>query len=224
MKSEFRPVPRASWLLPAGLLVLCCSPLQAQQAGASNYAKKVLHQDGTSTESVSDTAKRELRETTYDARGVVLTKRIVLLNESGQPVQGVIYDGADNLAGRVQFLYDDLGRPNEERSLNAQGQVFRRKFMLYDAAGKPLPSKVVDYAQNAPAIRSGSINFTNTVPPPGQARSTAAAAADTTPKQPGQTPQIMTVSPRSGGAVPAAPATAPAEEPKKRGFLGFGRK
>ena len=223
MKTEFRPVPRVGWLLPAGLLMFCCCPVQAQQAMASNYAKKVMHQDGTSTESVSDTAKRELRETTYDARGVVLTKRIVLLNESGQPVQGVIYDGADNLAGRVQFLYDDLGRPSEERSLNAQGQVFRRKFMLYDASGKPLPSKVVDYAQNAPAIRSGSINFTNVTPAPGQARNTTAAVSGTT-KQPGQAPQIMTVSPRSGGATPATPATPPAEEPKKRGFFGFGRK
>ena len=114
----------------------------------------MLHPDGTYSESVSDVEKGELRESTFDARGVLLTKRIVLLNERGQPVQGMIYDGRDELVGSVRFAYDDLGRMQEEISLNAQ--IFRRKIQGYDATGKPLATKIVDYSQNAPKIATGS--------------------------------------------------------------------
>ncbi|MFZ4765079.1 MAG: hypothetical protein ACOYMN_08995 [Roseimicrobium sp.] len=221
MKIASRSAPSFLWLVVGGTLVLA-GDLSAQQT--PNYAKKILHDDGTSTESVSDTAKRELRETTYDPRGVAIMKRIVLLNESGLPVQGVIYDGSDNLAGRVQFWYDDLGRPKEERSLNAQAQVFRRKFFLYDATGAPLPAKVVDYAENAPRIRSASVNFTNV---PSRGRS---APSSTGTKLPGAAPQIQTVSPRTGAGLPMTPnanvPTAPTSEPKepekkKRGLFDF---
>ena len=152
------------WLVAAVALGVCV----AASGQATNSAKKVLHPDGTYSESVSDVEKGELRESTFDARGVLLTKRIVLLNERGQPVQGMIYDGKDDLVGSVRFAYDDLGRMQEEISLNAQGQVFRRKIQGYDQSGKPLSTKIVDYAQNAPKISTGSINFTNKVPGPNQ--------------------------------------------------------
>lgn len=198
MRIETRSAPHLRCLVLATVLL---AALDAS-GQATNFAKKVLHTDGTVTESTSDLAKGELRESTFDSRGVLLSKRIVLLNEHGLPVQGVIYSGADELIGRVQFTYDDLGRLSEERSLNAQGQVFRRKFQLYDQAGKPLPAKIVDYAGNAPKVASNNINFTTTpstmgVPPAG-----APAASGAQPRQPGQAPQIQSVSPRSGDAKP----------------------
>ena len=184
--------------LAAALALSAAGGLCAQ---SGNFAKKVLHEDGTVSESVSDLTKGELRESTFDSRGVLLSKRIVLLNEHGLPVQGVIYGGNDEVLGRVQFIYDDLGRPVEERSLNAQGQVFRRKFTLYDQGGRPLPAKIVDYAGNAPKVASNNINFTKIVPPPGQGGAPASSGAQG-PKQPGQPPQIQTVSPRSGNTQP----------------------
>src|SRR4051812_20605642 len=158
------PTPLLQCLL-AGLALAACLDASGQ---ASNTAKKVLHPDGTMTESVSDVEKGELRESTFDARGVLLTKRIVLLNERGLPVQGMIYDGRDALVGSVRFAYDDLGRMLEEISLNAEGQPFRRKIQSYDASGKPLATKIVEYSQNAPKIAGGSINFTTKVPGPNQ--------------------------------------------------------
>jgi hypothetical protein len=186
----------------------------AAQGQATNSAKKVLHADGTITESVSDVEKGELRESTFDARGVLLSKRVVLLNDRGLPVQGMIYGGSDELVGSVKFAYDDLGRLLEEISLNAQGQVFRRKIQSYDASGKPLPTKIVDYSQNAPKIATNTINFTNRAPSPNQGAAPAPAAGGA-PKQPGEAPQIQKVSPRGSSAKP---------EEKKRGLFDFFKK
>jgi bla regulator protein blaR1 len=48
------------------------------------FAKKVLHPDGTTTESVRDVKKAEVRESTFDARGSVLSERIVDPSEAGK--------------------------------------------------------------------------------------------------------------------------------------------
>ena len=207
-----RTVPRSAPLLRWLVAVVATAACLGASGQGTNSAKKVLHLDGTVTESVSDLSKAELRESTFDSRGVLLSKRIVLLNESGLPVQGVIYNGKDEMVGKVQFFYDDLGRVSEERSLNAQGQVFRRKFQAYDQSGKPLPEKIVDYSGNAPKIQSNTINFTNIVPPPGQ-NGTATPSGVQQPLQPGQTPQIQTVSPRNKPA-----------DKKKKGFFDFLKK
>lgn len=214
MKVEKHPVPRSPWLFAACLLLGGMSAV-AQQGGPSAVsARAILHNDGTRTESVKDVSKREQKETTYDARGVAISKKIFLLNDNGDPMQGVIYDGADNLIARVQFFFDDLGRVTEERCVNTQGEIFRRVIHQYDSNGRPLPVKAFDYAVNAPNMKVGTINFTKIVPAPDQGSGTAPAR----PQQPGQTPQIMSVSPRSGTT------TTPAEPPKKRGFFGFGKK
>jgi YD repeat-containing protein len=210
MSTAKSPVFPACWLVAAFVLAACLDA----SAQTANTAKRVEHKDGTVTMSVSDVEKGELRESTFDGRGVLLTQRIVLLNERGQPVQGVIYNGRDELVGSVRFAYDDLGRVTEEISLNSQGQPFRRKIQQYDLSGKPLTTKIVDYSQNAPSIATNSINFTNVVPPPnaGAAANPAGAQA---PKQPGEAPQIQTVSPRS---------KANKTEEKKRGFFDFLKK
>jgi hypothetical protein len=201
-----------AWLV--AVLALMSGPIAWGQAG--NSAKTVLHDDGTVTESVSDLEKGEMRETTYDSRKVVVSKRIVLLNDRGQPVQGMIYGGRDDLVGSVRFAYDDLGRMLEEISLNSQGEVFRRKIHTYDAAGNPLPTKIVDYSKNAPQIASNTINFTNTTAARGQAvapTQAQAPAAGSAPKQPGEAPQIQKVSPRGKP-----------EEKKKRGLFDIFKK
>lgn len=209
-------VPRSAPLLRRLVAVAATAACLGASGQVGNSAKRILHNDGTVTESVSDLAKGELREAIYqppftsDGRGVLQSRRVVLLNEGGQPVQGVIYGGNDEMVGRVEFIYDDLGRLSEERNLNAQGQVFRRKFQSYEQSGKALPEKIVDYPAYAPKVQGAKINFTNVVPPPGQN-----GAASQQPSQPGQTPQIQTVSPRN------KPKT---DEKKKKGFFDFLKK
>jgi hypothetical protein len=203
MRIATSSAPFLRWLFAAAALVVSLNV----SAQVSNSAKKVLHQDGTISESVSDLAKGELRESTFDSRGVLLSKRIVLLNEHGMPVRGVIYSGSDEPLGQVQFFYDDLGRMKEELSLNAQGHPFRRKFQLYDQSGKPLPPKIVDYNENAPKVASNNFNFTTTTPSPFQGGGAPSADGNPGVRQPGQAPQVQSVSPN----------TKPAEE--KKGFF-----
>ena len=210
-------------LLAASALVLATGAANAQQVNASTVsAKAILHTDGTRTESVKDVVKREMKDTTYDSRGVVIATKIFLLNENGDPIQGVIRDGADNLIARVQFYFDDLGRVIEERCVNTQNEIFRRVIHQYDANGRPLPVRSFDYAVKAPNMSVGKVNFTKILPPPDEGESGSQTGGSPQPKQPGQAQQVQSVSPRSGAATSTSPP--PPEEKKSRGFFGFGKK
>lgn len=180
-------------LLASGLLLFAC-PLQAQQIKTTQiYAKGILHEDGTRTDSIKDVQKRETSETTYNANNVVIAKKVFILNENGDPLQGIIYDGAGNLIARAQFFFDSLGRITEERCINPQGEIFRRVIRQYDASGKALPTRAFDFAVNAPAMKPAVMDFTKMVPGAGHESGTTSMQ----PKQPGQKPQITTASPRS---------------------------
>ncbi len=160
-------------LLPAAL------PGQAANAG-SIRARTVYHQDGTRTESVSDPAIRELNEVTYNSGNVVVVRKRYLLNERGQPVQGLIYDGSGALKARMQMTFDAFGREQEERLLNLQGETFQQTIYEYGPDGKPKKPKVINYNVSAPSMRPQMIDFTKTMPPPG----TAPAAAQRPAAQP----------------------------------------
>jgi len=220
MKFNSCPGSSLRWLTAAtACFVLAISAASGQQLISSKvHGKATLHEDGTRTESVKDTTKREMSDTTYDARGVAVCKKTFLLNENGDAIQGVIYDGAGNLIARVQFFFDDLGRVVEERCVNTQNQIFRRVIRMYDPAGKPLPPKAFDYEVNAPNMRAATMDFTKRTSP-STAPEPVAATSDGT-----QTPQIMTVSPRTGARIPATAAPAAEAEKKKKGFFGFGKK
>lgn len=219
------PLTQSRWSLSLGATVAVFLaagglPLAAQQIiDLSMHAKAVLHQDGTRTDSVKDFSGRQITETTYDPRNVVVARKTFLLNENGDPLQGVIHDGAGNLIARVQFFFDSLGRLIEERCVNTRNEVFRRVIRQYDPAGKALPPKAFDYVVNAPNMKPATLNFTTVVPSPDAAATTAAAPANAN----GQ-PQIMTVSPGGRAAVRPSNPPAPQEEKKKRGWFGFGKK
>lgn len=234
------------WL--AFALAMAWGLLGVSTAGAqqrnTQLGKAVLHEDGTKTETVRDRNKRELLETVFDARRVVISKKRFLLNANGDPTQGIIYDGAENVIAKVEFYFDELGRPIEERCLNTRNQIFRRVFHQYDPSGRPLQPKAFDYAVNAPNMKPATIDFTRRTPPPpavGQQpavsmRAPSAAEAAPVVRQPGQRPQVMSVSPASGVRPEAAQqdlyrrqfeqqqAQQQQEERKKRRFFPFGKK
>lgn len=169
-------------------------------------AATTLHTNGTRTESVKDLFKHELAETTYDGRGVVISKKKFLLNEKGDPTQGTIYDDADNVIARVQFIFDELDRVVEERCTNTQNEVYQRVFRRYDSGGKPLQPQVVNYAVKAPNMGPAKINYTQ----PQDPRSNRAGGS-------GQAPQIETASPgspsfRAPDAEPVPIATQPVQK------------
>jgi hypothetical protein len=202
----------------AGVWCSLSAEASAQQiVDESMHAKAVLHQDGTRTDSVKDYTGRQLTETTFDSRNVAIARKTFLLNENGDPLQGLIHDGAGNLIARVEFYFDSLGRLIEERCVNTRSEVFRRVIRQYDPSGKSLPPKAFDYVVNAPNMKAATLNFTTVVPGPEPA-STAVAQA------PPGSPQIMTVSPSTGRASVKPESAKPQEEKKKKGWFGFGKK
>ena len=157
-------------------------------------ARTVYHADGTRTESVKNPETKELSETVYDTRGIVISRRLYLLNERGQVAQGNIYDGAGNLVARSQSFFDEFGRPKEDRLVNLQGEVFQQTIHEYGADGKARKPKVVNFNVKSPTMKPAVIDFTGTAPPP--AGPSAAPA----------------------GSPPAA-TTPPAEEKPKKSFF-----
>lgn len=192
-------------LLASGLLLLaepggwCLPPGTTPQVAA----RTMLNQDGTRTDSVKDLLKHELTETVYDARGVVIAKKKFLLGENGDPTQGAIYDGADNVIARVQFFFDDLGRVIEERCSNTQGEVFQRVIRQYDVSGKPLQPQVINLPVKAPNMRPAKIDFTRSPALPPRDGRSGGRTPGGAPVAPGQVPRVETVSPGTGAVIGA---------------------
>jgi|JI10StandDraft_1071094.scaffolds.fasta_scaffold61176_2 hypothetical protein len=225
-------------LVAAALSILMSVPaaMAKDPRAFSQNARTVIHADESYTESVQDITAREQREVTYSPKpqSVVIAKKVYLLDEKGQPLQGNIYDGRDQLKARAQFLYDSFGRLSEQRMFNLQGQVFQTITFGYDSNGKAQPPKSQTFNVAAPDMKPSTLDFTNQGTAPGQ--------LDRSQGEPGQPArgnvpyaQDMpgNVTP-SGGLAPIRPDAngnyAPAEsEPgtkKKTGLLGrlFGGK
>jgi hypothetical protein len=149
----------------------------ANPAGNKINARTVYHPDGSRTESVNNPETRELSETVYDTRGVVISRRLYLLNERGQVAQGNIYDGAGNLVARSQSYFDEFGRPKEDRLVNLQGEVFQQTIHEYGGDGKARKPKVVNFSVKSPTMKPAIIDFTGAHPPPIDGTAAPATAA-----------------------------------------------
>jgi hypothetical protein len=141
-----------SWLFLGGIASAQSQPMI--------YGRTIYHDDKSRTESVSDPSTREMVETTYNTAGVAMVKKVFLLNEKGEPLQGNVYDGRGNLVARCQSLYDDFGRRKEDRLMNLNGEVFQQVLHEYDSAGKALKPKVMNLNVSSPTIRPQSVDFT----------------------------------------------------------------
>ena len=158
-------------------------------------ARTVYHADESYTESVQDVTVREQREVTYSPQKVVIAKKVYLLDDKGQPLQGNVYDGKGVLKARVQFNYDDFGRLSDERMYNLQGQVFQAITFSYDNNNKALPPKSQTFNVAAPNMRPATLDFTSHSNVPG--------ALDRSQGDPTSTPQQGNVPflPESGGGL-----------------------
>ena len=86
----------------------------------------------------------------YDPRKVVLQKKRFLLDEQERPIQGVVFDGKNDLVARVDFGFDDLGRLVEERTFDARGRIVRRIIFRYNALGVRSPPLAFNFNTNNP--------------------------------------------------------------------------
>lgn len=205
--------------------LLVAPVLVAQGTAPQIKARTAYHTDGTYTESIQDPFTREQRETTYNAQKVKIAERVYLLNERGVPVQGNVYDGRGQLKARVQVLFDSFGRTSEQRMMNLNGEVYQRIVFEYDAKGKALPPKSINYNVAAPDMKPATIDLTGQGQLPN-----ALDRSQGAPVTQGNVPTL----PGSGSKLPPAgigpngpmPDTAsPQPEEKKKSFFGrlFGR-
>ena len=131
------------------------------------HGRTIYHDDKSRTESVSDPSTREMVETTFNTAGVATVKKVFLLNEKGEPLQGNVYDGRGSLIARCQSIYDEFGRRKEDRLMNLNGEVFQQVLHEYDSAGKALKPKVINLNVATPSIRPQSVDFTQPTNPNG---------------------------------------------------------
>ena len=181
--------------------------------------RTIYHSDHSRTESVRDPNTRELTEITYDANDTMTVKKVFLLNEKGEPMQGNIYDGRGNLVARAVSIYDELGRRKEDKLMNLNGEVFQQVFHEYGANGKALKPKVVNLNVQAPTIRPAAIDFTKAPGSPAQPRAPGTPSTDRfAPVQmPSNAASDVSAPIYAPGAEPAGTGAAAAPEKPKGG-------
>ncbi|MEM7697747.1 MAG: hypothetical protein AAF236_05005 [Verrucomicrobiota bacterium] len=112
------------------------------------WGRSIEHTDGTYTESKKDESQFAIEQRTY--RGddpktrTLLRRRVIRLNESGNPSESLIYDGRDEFKYRGILVYDAMGRLIEEHIYNSEGTLLRRKIQEYTLTGERGPARVVD--------------------------------------------------------------------------------
>jgi len=210
-------------LLRPAITLLVAPLLAAQGSVPQMKARTAYHTDGTYTESIQDPFTREQRETTYNAQKVKIAERIYLLNERGLPVQGNVYDGRGQLKARVQVLFDSFGRTSEQRMMNLQGEVYQRIIFEYDAKGKALPPKSINYNVASPDMKPATIDLTGQGQLPNQLDRGQGAPQGNVPVLPSVGGTKLP--PAGIGPNGPIPDTTPPAEEKKKGFFGrlFGK-
>jgi len=189
-----------------GICSLCTVTLaQTNSQLQAVVGRTIYHPDDSRTESVRDPNTREMTEMTYNSAGQLTVKKVFLLNEKGEPLQGNVYDGRGNLIARCQSIYDEFGRRKEDRLTNLQGEVFQQVVHEYGKDGKALTPKVINLNTAAtPMVKPAAIDFTGSAP--------AAANANSSRFAPQQVPS--TQQPASANPTP----TGTEEKPKTNFF------
>lgn len=201
---------RTARLVLGGLFLAFATGLQAQQRVVG---RTIYHKDKSRTESVSNPEVREMTETTYTPEGVATVKKVFLLNEKGEPLQGNVYDGRGNLVAVVKCSYDEMGRRKEDRLMNLQGEAFQIVMHEYGSDGKALQPKVVNLnVANMPTVKPAAIDFTQQSTPPGAAPAQPATANPDARFA----PQMV---PSADAGLGTAPVKAPEPEKSKPNFF-----
>lgn len=115
------------------------------------WGRAIHHSDGSFTESRKQVETNTIEQITKSKSGVTLQRRMVMLDERGNPVEVLIYDGRNQFKYRGLQVYDRLGRFAEEQIYDAEGTLIRRKVQEYDPRGGQLPLRSWDYVANVPA-------------------------------------------------------------------------
>ncbi len=168
------------------------------------WGRAIHHSDGSYTESKKQVDTNTIEQLTKSKGGVTLQRRLVMLDERGNPAEVLIYDGNKQFKYRGLQIYDRLGRFAEEQIYDAEGTLIRRKVQEYDLRGNLLPARSWDYVANVPAdlrlVISGDDEKA-----PGSLQTPSRTAATSTGGAKGRTPvaaEGASISARSGEGTP----------------------
>jgi len=195
----------------AVLLLAAAAPAAtpAPSGKSGVMARSHYYDDNSHTDIVLDMNVHEMEERTYDAHGALQMRKHYLVNDLGQPTQGNVYDGRNNLVARSRIVFDEFNRIKEMQTANLQGEVFQQVIYTYDVSGKAGKPKVINYNTKTPTFKPATVDFTKVMPPPGQEQST--------PLQGGQPMTQPIPNFQQGNAVQqGAPIYAPGAEPAKQ--------
>jgi hypothetical protein len=104
-------------------------------AKASAISKKVLHPDGTTTESASDGEKGEVLESTFDARGNLLSKKTVPASEANASTRKPIFNECSSKAHVVI-------PPGQTLVLEMESRTDKQTVQENDESGRVTSSKI----------------------------------------------------------------------------------
>jgi len=193
------------WLFVA----LLATNVNAQQRV---IGRTIYHKDKSRTEFVTNPETREMTELTYTSDNAMTVRKVFLMNEKGEPLQGNVYDGRGTLVALVKCVYDELGRRKEDRLMNLQGETFQLVMHEYGSDGKALTPKVVNLnVKNMPSIKPAAIDFTQQTMP-------AEAVPAGTPTD-RFAPQVVPTVQGSPTGIETAPVKAPEPEKPKTNFF-----
>lgn len=102
---------------------------RAQEKRIEAYGTKLLHRDGSRTETQKMGDSMQIRQETFDKNNVLIQIRVFQLDTLGRHRQGIIWDGRKNPLASIDYIYNEsTGKMSEERMHNVKGKVIRRLF------------------------------------------------------------------------------------------------
>lgn len=111
-------------------------------AGTSCYGQggikvtSVLHDDGSRTDTQTDFDSLTAEAKTYDINKKLIQRATYVVDEKGQPLEGIFYNGKGQIVNQVAYTRDALGRTKEQFDKSANGTLLRKLVYHYDPNGR----------------------------------------------------------------------------------------
>jgi len=191
---------------------------QQKDLQIDHWARSIQHSDGSYTETNAQVGMKFIDQVTKSKNGVILLRRNISLDPRGQPKEVLMYDGHDKYKYRGIFLYDSLGRFQEEWLYDTKGKPLRRKYQEYAPDGKPLPLKTIDYVEDIPDDLRLVVTRESELRDRSSTSHHESGNRPDKEKRPGFLSAKREDQPESGSQAQAKP-----ENPKKRKGSGLGR-
>jgi hypothetical protein len=113
------------------------------------HAITTLHPDGTKTVSVTDPDKHSCESSIYDAGDKLVQKVVYALDDTNQPVTGIVYNAQNRAMYKATYKHDDTAnRIKEEDDYTMDDQLIRRYVYDFSPDGKVSRIHVFDAQGN----------------------------------------------------------------------------